>query len=111
MTRTTDDFYCAEVLSGHTPIVRIRETDDVLAYRHTRPFFETHFVVVPKRHIASLLDPSFSDPELLSLLHVVRDVAADVVEHRGACRITTNLGAYQDSKHLHWDVVSGERKE
>jgi len=111
MTATSDDFYCGEVLSGHTPIVRIRETDDVLAYRHTRPFFETHFVVVPKRHIASLLDPSLSDAELLSLLHVVREVAADLVETRGACRIITNLGGYQDSKHLHWHVVSGEPKE
>ncbi|MDQ2913359.1 MAG: HIT family protein [Chloroflexota bacterium] len=111
MTRTTDDFYCAEVLSGHTPIVRIRETDDVLAYRHTRPFFKTHFVVVPKRHIASLLDPSLSDGELLALLHVVRDMAAVLVAARGACRITTNLGDYQDSKHLHWHVFSGERKE
>jgi histidine triad (HIT) family protein len=111
MTGTSDDFYCAEVLSGHTPIFRIRETEDVLAYRHTRPFFETHIVVVPKRHIASLLDPSLSDRELLSLLQVVRGVAAVLVEDRGACQIMTNLGDYQDSKHLHWHVVSGERKE
>jgi histidine triad (HIT) family protein len=111
VTGTSDDFYCAEVLSGHTPIVRIRETDDVLAYRHTKPFFETHIVVVPKRHIASLLDPTLSDGELLSLLHVVRDVAAGVLAERGASRVITNLGAYQDSKHLHWHVVSGEGTE
>lgn len=109
MSGASDDFYCAEALSGHTPVVRIRETDDVLAYRHTRPFFETHIVVVPKRHIASLLDPTLSDRELLSLLQVVRGVAADLVAERGACRIITNLGGYQDSKHLHWHVVSGEQ--
>jgi histidine triad (HIT) family protein len=30
-----------------------------------------------------------------------------VAEH-GACRVITNLGEYQDSKHLHWHVAAGQ---
>jgi histidine triad (HIT) family protein len=39
---------------------------------------------------------------------VVRRVATTVLEEHGACRVLTNLGAYQDSKHLHWHVAFGD---
>ena len=43
----------------------------------------------------------------LELLHVVREVAQEVLDEHGACRVLTNLGKYQDSKHLHWHVSFG----
>ena len=99
----TDDFYCDEVLSGKTEVRVVRETDNVLAYHHTRPFWPAHVVVIPKRHISSLLTLEESDSALLlELIGVVREVAQQIVSERGACRVLTNLGEYQDSKHLHW---------
>ncbi len=102
------DFYCAEVLSGHTPVTRVHETTNILAFHHTHPSWPVHIVVVPKRHIASLLALEAGDDALLlELLHCVQQLAAEVVTAEGACRVITNLGAYQDSKHLHWHVVAG----
>jgi histidine triad (HIT) family protein len=104
----TDDFYCDEVLSGRTEVKIVRETDNVLAYHHTRPFWPTHIVVIPKRHISSLLSLEESDaPLLLELIGVVQEVARKVLAEHGACRVLTNLGKYQDSKHLHWHVSAG----
>jgi histidine triad (HIT) family protein len=86
----------------------VRETDNVLAYHHTRPFWPVHIVVIPKRHISSLLTLEESDDTLLlELLRVVREVAKVVLEEHGACRVLTNLGKYQDSILLHWHVSSG----
>jgi histidine triad (HIT) family protein len=105
-----DDFYCEEVFSGRTPVERVLETENVLAYHHTRPHWPTHIVVVPKRHVASLLTLTAEDDALLAeMVGVIKRVAAGVVEERGACRVLTNLGAYQDSKHLHWHVLSGRQ--
>ena len=103
----SEDFYCEEVLSGRTPVRIVRETGNVLAYHHTRPFWPVHVVVIPKRHISSLLTIE-DDTLLLELLRVVREVAKEVLAGHGACRVLTNLGKYQDSKHLHWHVSSGE---
>jgi len=104
----TGDFYCDEVLSGRTPVKVVRETSNVLAYHLTRPFWPVHIVVIPKRHICSLLTLEESDDALLlELLRVVREVAHDVLAEHGACRVLTNLGKYQDSKHLHWHVSFG----
>jgi histidine triad (HIT) family protein len=102
------DFYCDEVFSGRTPVEKVAETENVLAFHHTRPFYPVHVVVVPKRHVASLVTLTPEDEPLLSeLLAVIRRIAAHVTETHGAARVITNLGAYQDSKHLHWHVVSG----
>ena len=106
----SDDFYCDEVLSGKTEIDKVFETANILAYHHTRPFWETHIFVIAKRHIDSLLTLETTDQELsLELFEVIRKVAADVTTEKGAARVLTNLGDYQDSKHLHFHVYSGEK--
>lgn len=103
----SSDFYCDEVLSGRTSVERVLETANVLAYHHTRPFYPVHIVVFPKRHVDSLL--TLDDPDLLAeLIDVIQEVAEQIVAEYGACRVLTNLGDYQDSKHLHWHVIHGE---
>jgi len=105
----SSDFYCDEALSGRTPINKVLETERVLAFHHTRPFYPVHVVVIPKRHIGSLLTMQREDDGILvELIAIVRQVAAKIVEEHGACRVLTNLGDYQDSKHLHWHVFFGE---
>jgi len=107
----SEDFYCDEVLSGKTEVRKVYETDNVLAYHHTRPFWPVHIVVIPKRHIGSLLTLEKSDSTLLlEMIEVVQRVADRVVAEHGACRVLTNLGRYQDSKHLHWHVSFGDPK-
>jgi len=103
----TEDFYCDEVFSGKTTVEKVLETERVLAYHHTRPFYETHIVVVPKEHVDSLL--TVDDDLLIELMDVVQKVAANVLEEKGAVRVLTNLGEYQDSKHLHFHVYSGSQ--
>lgn len=103
------DFYCDEVLSGRTPVEIVVETEHVLAFRHTRPFWPVHIVVIPKRHVPSLVDLGDTDETLLHKVFAeVRRVADQVVRDYGACRVLTNLGSYQDSKHLHFHVNAGD---
>ena len=105
----TSDFYCDEVLSGATAVDVVVETSEVLAYHHTRPFWPVHIVVIPKLHVPSLTDLGEGGEALLhKLLAVVREVAARVESDHGKARVLTNLGEYQDSKHLHFHVNSGE---
>lgn len=104
----TEDFYCDEVLSGHTEVRRVMETDNVLAFHHTRPYWRVHIVVIPKRHIGSLLDLTEEDRELtIEMMNVIRVVAAQVLAEHGECRVLTHLGRFQDSKHLHWHISAG----
>ncbi|MEC0368606.1 HIT domain-containing protein [Paenibacillus chibensis] len=107
----TQDFYCDEVLSGNTQVRKVIETETVLAYHHTRPSYTHHIVVIPKIHVQSLISEEADNNEalLLALMTVIKSVAADLTRTTGSAKIITNLGEYQDSKHLHWHVVSGEK--
>lgn len=105
----TQDFYCEEVLSGKTPVEKVMETENVLAYYHTKPSYPVHIVAFPKKHIDSFIALKDEDHDLLmELLEVIRKVAAQVTEEYGSCRVITNLGDYQDSKHLHFHIIHGK---
>lgn len=106
----TEDFYCDFVLSNKIKVEKVFETENVLAYYHTKPFWETHIVVIPKKHIASIFAVEDEDkPLIFELFEVVRKVAGQVVSEKGAARILSNTGDYQESKHLHIHVNSGKR--
>ncbi|WP_223292252.1 HIT domain-containing protein [Salipaludibacillus neizhouensis] len=52
----SNDIYCDEILNGLLPVKKVIETERVLAFYHTRPKFEAHIVVIPKKHIPSLIE-------------------------------------------------------
>jgi HIT domain len=78
--RAPDDFYCDEALSGRTSVPKMLETEAVLAFHHTRPFWPVHVVVVPKCHVPSLLSLEAEDLTLLcELITAVQRVAAQIL--------------------------------
>jgi histidine triad (HIT) family protein len=104
------DFYCDVAIPRTRPLDVVHEDERVLAFHHTRPFWPTHIVVVPKRHIASLTAVGKQDEaDVHALLAVVQRVARQVETAEGAAAVLTNLGRYQDSRHLHIHVYSGDQ--
>lgn len=104
-----NDFYCDVALKNTSVLKKEYESDNVIAYHHTRPHWPVHIVVVPKKHIPSFTNRrKEDDPIITELLEVVRIIARRVEEEKSEARIVTNLGNYQDSKHLHFHVSSGK---
>lgn len=102
-----NDIYCDLIIPRKIDISVVKETSNILAYYHTKPCWPIHIVVTPKIHISSLLE--LTDGNVAKeLLEVIQKLAANVTNEHGACRVLTNLGKYQDSKHLHFHVCSGE---
>lgn len=100
------DFYCNQALSGRVEIQPVVETERVLAFHHTNPSYPVHIVVIPKEHVPSLTDLGDADPGLLhEVFAVVQQVAAMVEKEHGSCSVVTNLGLYQESRHLHFHVI------
>ena len=99
------DFYCDEILTGRVPIEVVIETENILAYHHTKPQWPVHIVIIPKQHVDSLLALSHENAGLLSeMVFVLQKVVEKVLEGHGGCRLTTNFGDCQTTKHLHWHI-------
>ena len=110
MTTPECAFYCGQILSGRLSVPVCFENDQVFAFHHTNPIWEQHVVLLPKRHVDSFLDLDEADNELLlELMRAARQIAADLNARYGGCRVYTNTGDYQSSRHLHWHIGAGEQ--
>ena len=64
-----DDFYCDVAIPHASELDVVHDDDRVLAFHHTKPFWQVHVVVVAKRHIASLTRADATDePDIRALL-------------------------------------------
>lgn len=103
-------FYCDQILNGTIDVPVCFENERVFAFYHTNPIWEQHVVLLPRRHIESLVTMDEGDNELLlELMTVARRIATDFMGRFGACRVYTNMGDYQSSKHLHWHIGCGKQ--
>lgn len=102
------DFYCEFVLNHKIEVRRVKESEALLAFHHTRPSYPLHIVIVPKQHIEKL-----SDLQDLALIQEVFALAVEMIKElkldETNFRIITNGGSFQDSRHLHFHLVSDER--
>ncbi|MDW3647153.1 MAG: HIT family protein [Bacteroidia bacterium] len=104
-----EDIYCQQIIPGKLKVDIIFETDLVMAFHHTKPYFERHVVIIPKAHIESLSSYP-NEAELNRDLFAAMQFVTRLFEEKyGGCRISSNVGDYQSSKHLHWYVHQGKR--
>ncbi len=104
-----EDIYCQLIIPGKLKVDIIFETNNVMAFHHTNPYWERHVVIIPKAHIQSLSNYP-NDSELnKDFFEAIRVVTKMFEEKYGGCRISSNVGNYQTSKHLHWYVHQGKR--
>ncbi|HKW77750.1 MAG TPA: HIT domain-containing protein [Candidatus Limnocylindria bacterium] len=101
------DFFCDEVLTGKTAVEIIAESERAVAYRHTRPEYPAHIVVISRQHLPSLLESDDLSMQA-ELIQLVRHVAVDLVREYGACRVIADIRAGGELGHLQWQVVAGD---
>ena len=104
-----NDIYCSEIIPGKLNVEVIFETDLVMAFHHSNPYWEHHAVIIPKAHIESLTSYPNTPKLNAELFEAIRIVTSEFEERFGGCRISSNVGNYQTSKHLHWYVHFGQR--
>lgn len=101
-----------KIVKGEIPSKKIYEDDDVYAFYDVAPQAPVHFLVVPKRHIASLMDMSESDCTLIGkLLYRGQQIAKELGLEESGARFVFNAkeDAGQTVFHIHLHVVGGQK--
>ena len=105
----SDCLFC-KMINGEIQPDTVYEDDDVLAFRDINPQAPTHFLVIPKRHIATINDLNSDDAELVGKLYLA---AKQVAEQEGVAAdgfrtvMNCNAGAGQTVFHIHLHVLGG----
>lgn len=90
------------------PVQRLRETKSLVAFRHPKPSYAIHILIVPKRAISTLSAVTVADNDFfLDLIPTVQSLVAELQLEQAGYRLITNGGRYQDVEQLHFHLVSG----
>src|SRR2546428_14057572 len=68
--RMSDCLFC-RIVAGAIPSQKVFEDEDVIAVRDNNPQAPVHVLLLPKKHIASVLDAKESDSGLLVRIALV----------------------------------------
>jgi histidine triad (HIT) family protein len=98
-----------KIVKGEIPSKKIYEDDDILAFNDIRPLAPVHFMIIPKRHIASLAECDASHQAVLGKLLALAPRLAREQGSTGGFRTIINTGRVgrQEVYHLHVHVIGG----
>jgi len=105
-----DDLFC-RVIAGSEPAQLVLDDEVAVAFLDHRPVFPGHVLVVPRRHIETLVD--FEPDELGPFFERVQRVTAGVqtaMEAHGSFVAMNNVVS-QSVAHAHVHVVPRRRKD
>jgi histidine triad (HIT) family protein len=108
MAYDSNCIFC-KIIRGEVPSRKVYEDDDVLACHDIHPLAPVHFMLVPKRHVATLYDVTAADAPVLGR---ILTLAGRLAREQGAgdgFRTIINTGRVgrQDVMHVHVHVIGG----
>jgi len=92
----------------------VYEDGDFLAFRDINPVAPTHVLLIPKRHIGSLLDLNADDAALAGrMLALAAQLARRLDLAQGGFRVVINTGKQggQTVEHFHLHLLGGRALE
>jgi histidine triad (HIT) family protein len=103
-----DCIFC-KIARGEIPARKVYEDDDVLAFHDIHPQAPVHFMLIPKRHIASLAEAAPDDAAVLGRIMALTGRLAREQGSPDGFRTVINTGRVgrQDVMHLHVHVLGG----
>ena len=103
-----DCIFC-KIIKGEIPSKKVYEDELCYAFYDIAPLAPTHFLVVPKAHIASAAEISEDNAALVGHIFTVVAKLAKELGFAEGFRVVTNCGADagQTVHHLHFHVLAG----
>jgi len=102
------------IASGEIPSKVVFEDDELFAFRDINPVAPTHILVIPKRHIPTLLELRPGDAELVGrMILLANRLALDegIAEKGFRLVLNCNRGAGQSVFHIHLHLIGGRDME
>lgn len=114
-TNATNDCIFCKIIAGEIPSRKVYEDEDIYAFHDIAPWAPVHFLMIPKRHIASMAQLETTDADLMGKIMTLAPKLALEQGCRpypeGGFRVIVNTGddGGQEVHHLHVHVMGGAR--
>ena len=106
-----DCLFC-KIVKGEIPSTKVYEDDEILAFRDINPVAPVHVLVIPKKHIKSLINLEENDELLIGKIYSTINLIAqqEQIDKKGF-RVVVNCGedGGQEVGHLHFHILGGKK--
>lgn len=106
-----DCLFC-KIIKREIPSTIVYEDEEILAFRDINPVAPVHVLVIPKKHISSLVDLKPEDEALVGRIYsVINKIAKQENVFESGFRVVVNCGedGGQEVKHLHFHLLGGKK--
>lgn len=105
-----DCIFC-KILAGEIPCNKVYEDETVLAFHDISPSAETHLLVIPKKHIASLNELEPANEEVMGkLMLAIPKIAKENGLKGFKTLFNTGKEGGQMVFHIHAHILGGKMK-
>lgn len=90
----------------------VYEDDEIIAFKDINPQAPIHILVIPKKHIESIIDLTDEDEMLVGKMYTaIRKIAKKLNIEESGFRLIVNCGkdAGQEVPHLHFHILAGKK--
>ena len=104
-----DCLFC-KIIKGDIPSDKVYEDEEILAFKDINPAAPIHILVIPKKHISSLIDIEPEDEMLIGKIYsVINKIAEQQGVKENGYRVIVNCGedGGQEVMHLHFHLLAG----
>ena len=110
MSTDPNCLFC-KIATGQIPAKKVYEDDEMVAFHDIHPWAPVHVLIVPKKHIAGMVDVTPEDAPLLGRMMAVSPRLMRDLGVTNGYRHVINTGAdgRQEVMHLHLHVMGGPR--
>lgn len=101
-----------KIINREIPSKIVYEDDKVIAFNDVNPAAPIHILVIPKKHIETLLDVTEEDSNLIAYIYkIINKIAVQEGFAEKGFRVITNCGkdSGQEVKHIHFHVLAGKK--
>ena len=104
-----DCIFC-KIVEGTIPSKKVYESEKIVAFHDLMPVAPVHILIIPKKHIASILEIEANDVEYISEIHLaVKHIAKEFGIAEDGFRVVNNCGIAggQTVNHIHYHLIGG----
>lgn len=101
-----------KIIKKEIPSTIVYEDEEVLAFRDINPIAPVHVLVIPKKHISSLVDLEPEDEAIVGKIYtIINKIAKQENIFESGFRVIVNCGedGGQEVKHLHFHLIGGKK--
>ena len=101
-----------KIIKKEIPASIVYEDNEIIAFRDVNPVAPVHILVIPKKHIESVIELKEEDELLIGKIYTVinKIVKQEQIDQKGF-RAIVNCGedGGQEVKHLHYHILGGKK--